>query len=266
MMARAAGYQSRFMPIGDHRLFVMEQAPLAARGAVLLCAPFVEERLFCRRVLRHLALALANDRWHVLRFDSAGEGDSEGELSEIGVSDTQAHIASLIDHLRSRVSGPLVLVGLRWGGNQALDLHDRADALVVIDPLLSGEDYLQQLLRQNLATQMACFGSVTMNRDALLATSVAGECINVQGYDLGPKWVREARAFALPDRVSAARRLMVRCTDQATPPAWQARLDAWQMPLATVPVRPFWFEPRHHDPSQQALCDLVTGQLAEWFS
>src|SRR5690606_39670222 len=87
-MMQAPGYHSAFWPVENHRLFVMEQVPVTARGAVLMCAPFLEERLFCRRVLRNLALSLADAGWHVLRFDSAGEGDSEGELFDVGALTT----------------------------------------------------------------------------------------------------------------------------------------------------------------------------------
>lgn len=264
---QAPGYHSAFWRVENHRLFVMEQVPVSARGAVLVCAPFLEERLFCRRVLRNLTLSLADVGWHVLRFDSAGEGDSEGELLDVGVLTTQRHISLLGEMLRNKVNGPLVLVGLRWGANQALALNDIADALIAIEPLASGEDYLQQLLRQNLTTQMACHGAVRMNREALLAASAAGDAVNVQGYDLGPSMVSEMRGLGLPEGLSASHAALLRCAGNGTlPPVWQQYLSRWQARHVPLDTRPFWFEPRLHDPLQPQLNSAVMDCLAEWFA
>lgn len=266
-MMQAPGYHSAFWPVENHRLFVMEQVPVTARGAVLMCAPFLEERLFCRRVLRNLALSLADAGWHVLRFDSAGEGDSEGELFDVGALTTQRHIGILADRLREKVGGPLVLIGLRWGANQALALDKVADALVAIEPLSSGEDYLQQLLRQNLTTQMACHGVVRMNREALLAASAAGEAVNVQGYELGPAMVSEMRQLELPQSLSVTKAALVRCVGNGTlPPVWQQYVARWQARHVTLDTRPFWFEPRLHDPLQVPVNQVVMDCLAEWFA
>jgi hypothetical protein len=264
---QAPGYHSAFWPVENHRLFVMEQVPVSARGAVLICAPFLEERLFCRRVLRNLAISLADAGWHVLRFDSAGEGDSEGELLDVGALTTQQHIKLLAGMLRNKVSGPLVLVGLRWGANQALALNGIADALVAIEPLASGEDYLQQLLRQNLTTQMACHGAIRMNREALLAASAAGEAVNVQGYELGPGLVSEMRQFDLPETLGVTKAALLRCAGSgAVPPVWQQCLARWQVRHVPLDTRPFWFEPRLHDPVQAPVNKAVMDCLAEWFA
>ncbi|MCB1836515.1 MAG: hypothetical protein KDH99_02755 [Alcanivoracaceae bacterium] len=264
---QAPGYHSAFWPVENHRLFVMEQVPVSARGAVLICSPFLEERLFCRRVLRNLAHSLAEAGWHALRFDSAGEGDSDGELLEVGALTTQRHISVLADRLREKVSGPVVLLGLRWGANQALALNACADALVAIEPLASGEDYLQQLLRQNLTTQMACQGAVRMNREALLAASAAGDAVNVQGYDLGPSMVSEMRGLGLPETLAVPHAALLRCSGNGvTPPVWQQYLSRWQARYVPLDTRPFWFEPRLHDPLQLQLNSAVMDCLAEWFA
>lgn len=266
-MMPAPGYQSAFWPVENHRLFVMEQVPVTTRGAVLLCAPFLEERLFCRRVLRNLAHSLADAGWHVLRFDSAGEGDSDGDLLDVGAYTTQRHIGVLAGMLREKVDGPLVLVGLRWGANQALALNSIADAVVAIEPLASGEDYLQQLLRQNLTTQMACHGAVRMNREALLAASAAGESVNVQGYELGPSMVAEMRQFELPETLAVTRAALLRCAGSGTlSPVWQQCLTRWPARHLPLDTRPFWFEPRLHDPLQVSLNTAVMDCLAEWFA
>lgn len=264
-----AGYCSTFRTLAGYNAFTAEHVPHRARGAVLMCAPFLEERLFCRPVLRNLADALMDMGWHAMRMDPPGEGDSEGELSEVGLDDALAQIQQAATLLRERVSGPLVLVGLRWGASLALASAVRtgADRVIAVEPLLSGEDYLQQLLRQNLTTQMATWGRVRENRETLLSQSSRGEAINVQGFELGPRLIRDMRNFQVRQDGAVPRALLIRCAPaMEPPPQWQAWLSDDQVEFAAVEVRPFWFEPKHYDPFQAPLRDMILTRMREWYS
>lgn len=264
-----AGYCSTFRALAGYNAFTAEHVPHRAQGAVLICAPFLEERLFCRPVLRNLADALMDAGWHTMRMDPPGEGDSEGDLCEVGLDDALAQIQQAATLLRERVKGPLVLVGLRWGASLALASArgTEAERVIAVEPLLSGEDYLQQLLRQNLTTQMATWGRVRENREALLDQSKRGEVVNVQGFELGPRLIRDMRKFRVRQADDAARALLVRCApDGSPPPSWQAWLGHDQVEFAAVPVRPFWFDPRHYDPFQAPLRDMILTRMQEWYS
>ncbi|MDF1781900.1 MAG: hypothetical protein P1U67_11425 [Alcanivoracaceae bacterium] len=264
-----SGYHSHFVDIGTHRLFVAEHSPECPRGAVLLCSPFLEEKLFCRRILKNLAESLSEQGWLVIRFDGYGEGDSEGELSNADLVTSASDCASLIHLLRERVDGPIVVVGMRWGANIALFSNiENVDAVMAVDPLSSGEEYVQQLLRQNLTTQMATWGGVRENREALLAASEQGRCINIQGFDLGPKLISQMRKVVLPSSVSAKKVSIIRTglKDSELPPFWQEHVDKLGATYRLAEGRPYWFEPKIYDPTQFALTSVVSEQFIEWFA
>lgn len=262
-----SGYHSGFRVSGGYHLFTVEHVPVAPRGAVLMCAPFLEERLFCRPVMKSLAEHLMNAGWHVLRFDPPGEGDSDGDLARVGIEECLDQAQRLALWLRNRAPGPLVLLGVRWGATLALQLADRVGAagVIAVEPLLDGEAYLQRLLRQNLATQLAARGRVTMDRKALLACSAGGECIEVQGFALGPRLVAELRAFTATD-VAPPRTLLIHCdaTGAGAPPAWRGLMTRDGVTYRPLAVAPFWFEPAIHDPVQPALRDTIAATLGEW--
>jgi len=61
----------------------------------------------------------------------------------------------------------------------------RTGPLVLWDPLMDGESYFQELLRSNLTTQLAVYGEVREDREALRERIRAGGAVNVDGYELG---------------------------------------------------------------------------------
>jgi pimeloyl-ACP methyl ester carboxylesterase len=118
--------------------------------AVLLCYPFGQEYMRAHRAFRQLALLLTRAGNHVLRFDYRGTGDSNGEMDEVTPQEWVEDIGTAVDELRE-LAGPvsLTVVGLRLGGLLAgVACHGRADVerLVLWDPVLSGDDYQQELI------------------------------------------------------------------------------------------------------------------------
>lgn len=265
----ASVYRSDFFQAGEYRLFVSEHVPKSPRGRVILCAPFLEEKQFCRRYFRHLAQLLAQMDWHVIRFDSVGEGDSEGELQDASIEDALRCIESIAATTEKQDGLPLVLIGLRWGGTLALLSGSvNADAVIAIEPLRRGEEYLQQLLRQNLVTQMATWGAVRQSREVLLKEAAQGKSINIQGYELGSCLIEQMRQVDLPESAPAPRVAVIKLGALDEPPiaAWHQHLDRWGASYTPVDGLPFWYEPKHHDVQKIALTQSVQLQLSEWFS
>jgi pimeloyl-ACP methyl ester carboxylesterase len=101
------------------------------------------------RVLRHLALALADAGCHVLRFDWFGTGDSGGEPDAAEIRGWIGDVGTAIDELKdtagvSRVS----LVGVRLGASLALTAaatRRDVESAVLWDPVVSGANYLTEL-------------------------------------------------------------------------------------------------------------------------
>ena len=129
------------------------QTPARPAG-VVLCNPAGQEATRAHRAYRQLALMLARARFHVLRFDYFGTGDSAGEIDE-GRPEQWIHdIGAAADGLKDTTGvGRIALVGLRLGGSMALQAaaaRRDVDAVVMWDPVVSGAVYLQELRTMHL--------------------------------------------------------------------------------------------------------------------
>jgi pimeloyl-ACP methyl ester carboxylesterase len=142
-----------FFGAGQRRLFGIFQpaatADVAQRMAVL-CQPLGCEYLHAHRSMRQLALKLSAAGFHTLRFDYFGTGDSAGEWQDTDLEGWQADIETAIDELREMTrASHVALVGLRLGATLAAKVAARraesVDALVLWDPVVSGDDYLKRL-------------------------------------------------------------------------------------------------------------------------
>lgn len=134
-------------------LFAVYHPPKAQRArqsGVILCYPFGQEYMRAHRAFRQLAMLLAKAGFHVLRFDYSGTGDSTGEAVNGSfaewVHDTQEAAEELKATAEvSRVS----FVGLRLGAAiAAMAAADRSDVdqVVMWDPAVRGEDYINEIL------------------------------------------------------------------------------------------------------------------------
>lgn len=182
-----------FFNAGDAQLFGMLHAPMGAVGtAFVLSHPFAEEKLWSHRVFVSFARALARRGCAVLRFDYVGAGDSSGGTHEASLNAYLANLAAAAAVLREKHPGAekLGIIGLRFGATLAA-LYAESDRalsdgpLVLWDPVMDGQTYFRDLLRSNLSTQMAVYGKVLENRDALEARIRAGGAVSVDGYEIG---------------------------------------------------------------------------------
>jgi pimeloyl-ACP methyl ester carboxylesterase len=148
-----------FFGSGEHRLFGIYLAanPTAAARpsrAVVLCHPWGPEYQYAHRSMRHLANALSAAGIHVLRFDYFGTGDSDGDAHEAGLADWAADIDTAIEELQDTTGVTRVgLVGLRLGATLAAQVaankQPLIDRLVLWDPVVCGESYLQELWQKS---------------------------------------------------------------------------------------------------------------------
>jgi pimeloyl-ACP methyl ester carboxylesterase len=184
----------------DAQLFGMTHLPDGpVRSTAYVCShPFGEEKLWSHRVLVSFARALARKGHIVLRFDYSGAGDSSGQTADSGLTTHRADLAAAIgvlEKLRPEIT-KVGLIGLRLGATIAALTAEHCDAdsrlaslrdapLVLWDPILDGEGYIQELLRSNLSTQLAFYGKVKENREVLTERIRNGGTVNVDGYELG---------------------------------------------------------------------------------
>jgi uncharacterized protein len=133
-------------------LFGCYHAPQSAptqRCGIVLCYPAGQEYIRSHRSYRQLAFQLSQIGLPVLRFDFYACGDSHGECAEGTIPDWFSNIGSAIAEIRRR-SGlfNICLIGLRLGGTLAMIAGaQRGDIqrMVLWDPVVSGQSYLQEL-------------------------------------------------------------------------------------------------------------------------
>jgi alpha/beta superfamily hydrolase len=155
----------------------------------VMCHAFAEEKLWAHRVFVSLARELASAGYPVLRFDFRGYGDSDGNFEDSTIADQIDDIYCAIAQLREcyphiSESG---LIGFRYGATLAAlaaDKNEKVDRLVLLDPIVDMNRYMQEVLRTNLTTQMVMHGKIVTNRDELTEQILSGSPVNVDGYDL----------------------------------------------------------------------------------
>ncbi|MBV1911041.1 MAG: amino acid adenylation domain-containing protein [Kangiellaceae bacterium] len=139
----------------DDSLFGMYQWPTREnRGAVLLCSPIYLESLNTHLTYRYLSAKLSQAGFHVLRFDYYAAGDSLGDDEEAHVNRWKQDIKSAVDELQIR-SGfdEISMIGFRFGATLAsLALPDNVDKLILWEPVISGQAYVEQLISKYIST------------------------------------------------------------------------------------------------------------------
>jgi pimeloyl-ACP methyl ester carboxylesterase len=144
--------QPFFFGSSQEQLFGVYHAPegrAIRNAAVVLCHPLGHEYLRAHRAFRNLAVALAGQGFHVLRFDYFGSGDSGGDPQQTTVERCLSDLTCAIQELKD-ISGAskVSLIGLRFGATfAALAASKRNDVerLLLWDPVLDGKAYVDDL-------------------------------------------------------------------------------------------------------------------------
>ena len=190
-----------FLPAPDGQRFCIHHPAQGgdARGAVLYLHPFAEEMHKSRRMAALQSRALADAGFEVLQIDLLGCGDSSGDFGDASWESWIDDALVAIGWLRERRPGPLWLWGLRVGGLLAADLASRLDeppGLVLWNPVISGQQFLQQFLRLKLATSGGeGGGKATMAR--IREGLAQGESIEVAGYRLSASMAQQLERASL---------------------------------------------------------------------
>lgn len=143
---------SRYFGEPDDQLFATYHPPDADKGrdrAVLLCYPGQQEYRHAHWSFRKLAMQLASQGFHAMRFDYAGTGDSAGDPPPDALARWSADIATAAKELRE-LSGlrKIAVVAFRLGAVLAVRASASGVAmsdLVLWEPVIDGRAYLQQL-------------------------------------------------------------------------------------------------------------------------
>jgi len=176
----------------------------APRGKVLCIPPFSEESNRCRVMLGMGARALAQRGYSTLLLDLYGTGDSEGQFE-------QADWRTWLDDVRSGVDwldqqpGPLTLWGTRLGAILAADaarsLGERAERLLLWQPVSNGKQMFTQYLRLRVANSLEASGRQETTKE-LRERLAAGESLEIGGYYISPQMAADLDAAQLPQDLS----------------------------------------------------------------
>lgn len=180
-----------FFSNGAYELFGVLHDPGSTPKKIgfIFVHPFAEEKLWAHLVLVNFARELACHGYTVLRFDCMGHGDSEGDFEDSNIETRLSDIAAAQQFLKDKCTSidTFGLLGLRFGGTLAAlaaeSLYD-ISTLVLWDPVVDGEKYMQGLLRINLATQNAVYKKIIHTREELVRMIQNGDVVNVDGYGI----------------------------------------------------------------------------------
>lgn len=158
-------------------------------GIFIYIHPFAEEMNKSRRMVALQSKSFLANGFAVLQIDLCGCGDSSGDFSDASWENWKQDIFSAIDWIKSRISAPINLWGLRLGGLLALDLANEGreifNHIVLWNPIINGNIFLTQFLRLKVASQlMIKKGEENTGTRELRNRMMAGETLEIAGYEL----------------------------------------------------------------------------------
>ena len=262
------GYRSDFFVNrrGRRLFYAVDAGRGGGRGrpAWILCSPVLEEKTVSHGVCRHVARAMAGTGATVLRVDYEGHGDSEGDCAGLGLDDWVRDVVDAAAVVAGGTSRPVGLLGVRAGAliAAAAARQLEAAALVAVCPVLSGAEYLNDLLRVNLTAQLAVHKRVRCGRQALMAALDGGATVNVHGWEIGRPFARTVRAAQFRTLVDGLRCPVAvlglrRSDDGPLPPALAALDRPPRVRAYGVRGLQFWDDPKHVDPAPEPLTRAV---------
>lgn len=234
----------------EGRLFAVLHWPTAPlRGLVVHAPAFAEEMNKSRRMVALQARALASAGLAVLVPDLSGCGDSEGDFAQATWDSWIDDLAHACGWLRQRVGDavtplaagpsscagrlPLTLWGHRAGALLATQVAARlgdVSQLMLWQPTPVGNAVLQQFLRLAAVGDMlggqAASGTTTLRQRLL-----AGEAVEIAGYDLNPALASGLEAARLGPVAGVPRLSWLECSPRegaTLSPASSSLLAAWR--------------------------------------
>jgi len=159
-------------------------------GAFIYIHPFGDEMNKSRRMAAMQARAFAAMGFSVLQIDLFGCGDSSGEFRDARWDIWKHDLSVAKRWIENRTSSPTSLWGLRLGALLALDFAkssgDLFDQIILWQPVINGELFLNQFLRLQLAKEMFADAGTgkTPGKNMMRNCLENGETLEIAGYEL----------------------------------------------------------------------------------
>jgi pimeloyl-ACP methyl ester carboxylesterase len=229
----------------------------------ILTGAFGDERKSAYRPLVRLGQALTDAGDLVVRFDLSGTGDSTGNHADAGIERWTSEVRSVLEQAARH--NPTVaswgLIGARLGANLNLraalqPVPIPVNTLVLVEPLLSGDLYLRDLVRRQQIREAMAGGAARSAEDDLRSAWDQGADVDLGGFAIGPRLGREMAGIDLEvdhrELPENCRLLLVHvAAGQRLPPTWQRIHDlaTHRSPDSWVCLRdkPFWGQVDYHE-------------------
>lgn len=226
------------------RLFSLRVSPAERlpKGGILYLPPYGEEMHKSRRMAALQARRFAADGWLVQQFDLYGCGDSDGDSGDGHWELWREDACLMLRRLRASVEGPLLLWGLRLGGALAADVSrtETVETLILWQPVVSGEQYLNHLLRLKLAGDLIKSGQPRHSVGALRNQLGRGLALEIAGNRLSPALAGFLTGYSLAASPPPGRAIWMEVVARpdADLSAPSARcIESWQAAGVTLTIR-----------------------------
>jgi exosortase A-associated hydrolase 2 len=259
--AGAGESAGRFLDTAHGRIFCM-QTRAGGSACVVVVPPFAEEMNKSRRMWTLLAAQLAARGIDTLIPDLRGTGESDGDFTDARWPYWREDLATTCHLARAQGARRIALLGVRLGALLALDFlreaaaaADSSDAigieqLILWQPVLSGQQHLNQFLRLKLAAGLRQATAGRETTATLRERLGRGERLEVAGYELARDLVSaidalDAQVLA-PTTLGRVDWLEVSTSaERALLPASARVLERWRAAGVRVEPRvvngePFW--------------------------
>lgn len=178
-----------FMEIGRDRCFALLYLPPEPRSlGFLACHSYGLELLTLRRAERAIGLTLARLGYPVLSFHRRAYGDSTGSLADATLDSQLEDVRAAAECLSAEAgTSQLGLFGARFGGLIAgvAASEGGVERLLLVNPALTGRDYIRQMIREMHMVQIAIQGGESRRSMDEIMRSLQDEgIVDVLGYPI----------------------------------------------------------------------------------
>ncbi len=243
-----------FIDDGDAHLYSVLFMPETgfSNKAVLFCHPLFEEKKASHRVLVELARSLAGKGFASLMFDLRACGDSRGDVLDFSPSVWLDDVRSSIAWLKKRYENPgISLLGIRFGAALAVQAAVKVQGiedLILIDPVVRGRDYLNEVFQQKCVREMMTFGEARSDVPAMFAELGKTGMLDVDGTIISSSFTNAVKEIDISkEDFSTLKRILLiqQSPRKSLLPAYEAlqtkcRDGNISMDISMLTAPPFW--------------------------